>query len=154
MTGGVVVILGETGRNFGAGMSNGVAFIMDERGTLPSRVNPELVGWEKVTEAADIELLTALIRRHRERTGSHRARALLANWAEVLPHFRKVAPKTALSEDGPMTVVRRHLEGHQRCRDPHPAPREGATVPEQALPSLIGSGSMVVSVALGIRPYG
>ena len=118
MTDGVVVILGDTGRNFGAGMSNGVAFVLDERGSLPSRVNPELVGWERVTEAADIELLTALIRRHRERTGSRLARQILRHWPDVLPKFRKVAPKIALSEDGPMTVVRRHLERLQKLTRP------------------------------------
>ena len=118
MTGGVVVILGDTGRNFGAGMSNGVAFVLDEHASLPSRVNPEFVGWEPVTEAADIELLTALIRRHRERTGSRRAREILRDWPGVLPKFRKVAAKSALSEDGPMTVVRRHLKRLRESASP------------------------------------
>ncbi len=135
MTGGVVVILGDTGRNFGAGMSNGVAFVLDERGSLRSRVNPELVGWEQVSEAADIELLTALIRRHRELTGSRRAREILSDWPRVLPKFRKVAPRVALSEDGPMPVVRRHLKRLRQSarlrdrRSTRAAPRVGRPMP-------------------------
>ena len=110
MTEGVVVILGRTGRNFGAGMSNGVAFVLDEEGDFRTRVNGELVGLGQVTEPEDIELLEALISRHRELTGSARAAEILANWRRYLPKFWKVAPKFALTEEGPMTVVERHLE--------------------------------------------
>jgi glutamate synthase (NADPH/NADH) large chain/glutamate synthase (ferredoxin) len=110
MTEGVVVILGETGRNFGAGMSNGVAFVLDERGDFRTRVNQELVGLEQVTEPSDIELLEALVTRHYELTHSKRARQILDDWRLFLPKFWKVAPKLALSEEGPMTVVRRHLD--------------------------------------------
>ena len=110
MTEGVVAILGETGRNFGAGMSNGVAFVLDERGDFRTRVNQELVGLEQVTEPNDIELLEALITRHHELTQSKRARQILDDWRLFLPKFWKVAPKLALSEEGPMTVVRRHLD--------------------------------------------
>lgn len=126
MTGGVVVILGDTGRNFGAGMSNGVAFVLDERGSLRSRVNPELVGWEHVREAADIELLTALITRHRELTGSRRAREILSDWPRLLAKFRIVAPKIALSEDGPMTVVRRHLKRLRESPRPRAQPESSS----------------------------
>ena len=110
MTDGVVVILGETGRNFGAGMSNGVAFVLDERGDFRSRVNQELVGLEQVTNPEDIELLEALVRSHVDLTGSRRGREILAQWRLTLPKFWKVAPKFAITEDGAMTVVRRHLE--------------------------------------------
>ena len=110
MTDGVVVILGETGRNFGAGMSNGLAFVLDERGDFRSRVNQELVGLEQVTSPEDIELLEALVRSHVDMTGSHRGREILAQWRLNLPKFWKVAPKFAITEDGAMTVVRRHLE--------------------------------------------
>jgi len=110
MTEGVVVILGETGRNFGAGMSNGVAYVLDERREFPKLLNPELVGLAQVTAAVDIEMLHTLIRRHHELTGSPRARRILANWEAYLPLFWKVAPHNALTEDGPMTVVQRHLE--------------------------------------------
>ncbi|MDP6607338.1 MAG: hypothetical protein QF664_13940, partial [Dehalococcoidia bacterium] len=110
MTEGVVVILGEAGRNFGAGMSNGVAFVYDERGDFRSRVNQELVGLEQVTEPEDIELLETLITRHRELTGSERASHILRSWRLSLPKFWKAAPKFAASESGAMTVARRHLE--------------------------------------------
>ena len=110
MTDGVIVILGATGRNFGAGMSNGVAFVLDEQGDFRSRVNQELVGLEQVTRPDDIELLQALIERHHELTGSRRAHEILSDWKLSLPKFWKVAPKFALTEQGPMTIVRRHLE--------------------------------------------
>ena len=110
MTDGVVVILGETGRNFGAGMSNGVAYVLDERGDFRQRVNQELVGLEQVTVPESIELLEALVRRHQELTGSLRAKEILDDWRTFLPQFWKVVPKFAVTEDGPMTVVRRHLD--------------------------------------------
>ena len=110
MTDGVVVILGRTGRNFGAGMSNGVAFVLDELGDFRSRVNQELVGLAQVTDPQDIELLEALIRRHLDLTGSKRAAEILSDWRRYLPQFWMVAPKFALTEEGPMLVVRRHLE--------------------------------------------
>ena len=110
MTDGVVAILGETGRNFGAGMSNGIAFVLDERGDFRTRVNQELVGLEQVTDPQDIELLKALVTRHHELTHSWRARQVLEDWRLSLPKFWKVAPKFAITEEGAMTVVRRHLE--------------------------------------------
>jgi glutamate synthase domain-containing protein 2/glutamate synthase domain-containing protein 3 len=110
MTEGVVVILGETGRNFGAGMSNGVAYVFDEKREFPKKVNEELVGLEQVTRAADADLLHALIERHAELTGSARAGTILARWDHYLPYFWKVAPHLALTEEGPQTVVYRHLE--------------------------------------------
>jgi glutamate synthase (ferredoxin) len=110
MTEGVVVILGETGRNFGAGMSNGVAYVLDESRELPKKLNPELVGMQQVTADADIEILRTLITRHRDVTESRRAKEILDRWDFFLPLFWKVAPHFALTEDGPMTVVHRHLE--------------------------------------------
>ena len=110
MTEGVVVILGETGRNFGAGMSNGVAYVFDERREFPKDVNAELVGLEQVTRAADIDLLRALVERHAALTGSARARQILGRWEHYLPLFWKVAPHLALTEEGPQAVVHRHLE--------------------------------------------
>ncbi len=109
MTEGVVVILGDTGRNFGAGMSNGVAYVLDESREFPKKVNPELVGLAQVTGEADIELLEGLIRRHLEVTGSARAQHILDRWDQYLPLFWKVAPHFALTEEGPQTIVQRHL---------------------------------------------
>jgi glutamate synthase (ferredoxin) len=116
MTEGVVVILGETGRNFGAGMSNGVAYVLDEQRDFPRQVNPELVGLAQVTGAADIELVQGLVRRHFEVTGSARAWEILSRWDQYLPLFWKVAPHFALTEEGPQTVVQRHLESLQAGR--------------------------------------
>jgi glutamate synthase (ferredoxin) len=95
MTGGIVVVLGRAGRNFGAGMSNGVAYVLDEVGTLQSRVNRDMV---EVTDldAPDVEVLQRLIREHEEKTVSPRARTILVQWAEYLPLFSKVAPVGAV----------------------------------------------------------
>src|SRR5581483_2635887 len=93
MTGGRVVVLGETGRNFAAGMSGGVAYVLDERGVFPSRCNMGMVGFEELAEADAIEL-RALIAEHAERTGSPVAADVLARWEELLAAkaFVKVMP--------------------------------------------------------------
>jgi glutamate synthase domain-containing protein 3 len=103
MTAGCVVVLGETGRNFGAGMTNGAAYVMDEGGDFPERYNPELVTIGRVTGPEDARQLRGLIERHQRATGSGRAADLLARWEEVLPRFWKVAPKPpeGLREAGP-----------------------------------------------------
>ncbi len=93
MTGGVVVILGETGRNFGAGMTNGVAFVYDPKQNFERRYNPELVAAERIIEPADIALLHQLVCQHAEKTGSARARQMLDTWSESLLVFWKVAPR-------------------------------------------------------------
>ncbi|HXF51681.1 MAG TPA: glutamate synthase large subunit [Dehalococcoidia bacterium] len=110
MTEGVVVILGETGRNFGAGMSNGIAYVLDEKGDFPSKLNPELVAIKRVTGDQDIEMLTGLIKRHVQLTGSRRGREILENWERFQPLFWKVAPHTAMTEEGPQTIINRHIE--------------------------------------------
>ncbi len=94
MTGGIVVVLGRAGRNFGAGMSNGVAYVLDEVGSLGSRVNPDMVEVTALDEQ-DAELLQRLIHEHEEKTVSPRARTILVQWADYLPLFRKVAPTGA-----------------------------------------------------------
>jgi len=94
MTGGRVVVLGATGRNFAAGMSGGVAYILDEAGDFAQkRCNLAMVGLEAVTDPAEAVDLRALIARHAELTGSERARAVLADWERTLPKFVKVMPK-------------------------------------------------------------
>jgi glutamate synthase domain-containing protein 3 len=100
MTGGRVVVLGPTGRNFAAGMSGGVAYVLDEQGTFPARCNMELVGFDDIDEADAIELRD-LVAEHAERTGSPVAERVLAEWDELLPRFVKVMPhdyKRALAE--------------------------------------------------------
>jgi len=119
MTGGVVVTLGATGRNFGAGMSGGVAYVYDPKGSFRELCNLSMVGLEAVSAAAgpaddperprqrsisaensgmgdmlrfDAERLKILVERHLLYTGSARARSLLDNWNESLKHFVKVMP--------------------------------------------------------------
>jgi glutamate synthase (ferredoxin) len=93
MTGGRVIVLGRTGRNFAAGMSGGIAYILDEAGDFSGRCNMELVALEKLTEPNEIEEVWKLIQRHRTFTESERAARILANWQEFVPKFVKVMPK-------------------------------------------------------------
>lgn len=92
MTGGCVVILGPTGRNFAAGMSGGIAYILDEAGTFAGRCNMELVGLSKLTDADEIEEVWKLIQRHQTYTKSERAAKVLADWKGHVPKFVKVLP--------------------------------------------------------------
>ncbi|HEX8887722.1 MAG TPA: glutamate synthase large subunit [Pyrinomonadaceae bacterium] len=92
MTGGRVVVLGRTGRNFAAGMSGGIAYVLDERKDFPSRCNREMVVLEKVEDAEEIEALKDMIFRHAEHTSSRRATEILLAWDEWLPTFVRVMP--------------------------------------------------------------
>ena len=92
MTGGVVVVLGQTGRNFAAGMSGGVAFVLDEEGRFETLCNQDMVGLEAVESEEDEALLREMVEKHLEWTGSERARRVLENWEEMLPKFVKVMP--------------------------------------------------------------
>ena len=92
MTGGRAVILGNTGRNFAAGMSGGVAYIWDPNGEFAPKCNMEMVELEKVEEAEDVAELQALIEEHAERTGSAVAKEVLDNWSGTLGQFVKVMP--------------------------------------------------------------
>ena len=120
MTGGCVVVLGPTGRNFAAGMSGGVAYVLDEAGDFDTRLNKEMVKLEAIAEDAaliaqlaksngdsatqalsgvmgdmriqDLERIHALIVRHAHYTNSEKAQTILADWANYVPKFRKVMP--------------------------------------------------------------
>jgi glutamate synthase domain-containing protein 3 len=92
MTGGVVVVLGTTGINFAAGMSGGIAFVLDESQLFDTRCNLEMVNVEPVHVEADRDLLRSLIEKHVHYTGSAYARSILENWSEMLPLFVKVMP--------------------------------------------------------------
>jgi glutamate synthase (NADPH/NADH) large chain len=128
MTGGVVVVLGPTGRNFAAGMSGGIAYVLDEDGTFDGRLNKEMVQLEALSadpgtlkkleqskgdvavglesvmgdmREKDVERLHALITRHAHYTNSKTAQRILTNWETYLPKFRKVMPteyRRALAE--------------------------------------------------------
>ena len=92
MTGGRVVVLGPTGRNFAAGMSGGLAFVLDEDGTFAERVNPDLLDQLERLDEADIIEVRNLISEHVQRTGSTVGQRVLDNWAELEDAFVKVFP--------------------------------------------------------------
>ena len=92
MTGGCVVVLGPTGKNFAAGMSGGVAYVLDEFHELYLKLNKELVSMEAVTAKYDAQELYSMIERHVAESGSPRGKTILANWEEMLPLFKKVVP--------------------------------------------------------------
>ncbi|MBE9125846.1 MULTISPECIES: glutamate synthase large subunit [unclassified Coleofasciculus] len=93
MTGGKVVVLGATGRNFAAGMSGGVAYILDEAGDFATRCNQQMVGLETLEDAEEIEILRQMIEKHSKYTGSQKASKVLAHWEEMMPKFVKVMPR-------------------------------------------------------------
>src|SRR5438105_1220265 len=94
MTAGVVVVLGPVGRNFAAGMSNGVAYVLDEVETFTARCNGDMVQVRGL-ESSDEALVLGLVREHFGATGSTRARAILDSWERYRDSFRKVVPYTA-----------------------------------------------------------
>jgi len=115
MTGGCVVVLGKTGRNFAAGMSGGIAYVLDEDGSFEERCNMAMVELEPVTGEVgdqltrltdnmtnhDAERLHKLLENHARYSNSQRARDILADWDAYLPKFRKVMPtefRRALNE--------------------------------------------------------
>ncbi len=101
MTGGRAIILGSTGRNFAAGMSGGIAFVLDEEGSFPSRLNPLAQVDLEPLSAEDGEYLQKMLRKHFEYTRSARADDILRKWNTFAPRFVKVFPreyKRALAE--------------------------------------------------------
>jgi len=117
MTGGVVVVIGDTGRNFAAGMSGGIAYVLDEDGTFESKLNPEMVELERFSDTRSEEEIRAsagqsnglaavmedmlgqdaarlhtMLTHHARYTNSARAESILANWAEMISKFVKVVP--------------------------------------------------------------
>lgn len=90
MTDGSVVILGDTGRNFGAGMTGGAAYILDENQQFEGKYNKQLIKLQRLSEKMDEDTLVGLIQKHLELTGSKRAKQILANWKEFLPLFWKI----------------------------------------------------------------
>ena len=111
MTGGRVVVLGPTGRNFAAGMSGGIAYVLDEHGDFVRRCNREMVQLTLLEKQEEIEALKGLVFRHAEHTGSRRATEILLQWDEALPKFVRVIPND----------YRRVLEAQEQMK------REGMT---------------------------
>jgi glutamate synthase domain-containing protein 3 len=97
------VVLGETGRNFGAGMTGGLAYVLDEDGDFELKYNPQMIELSRVEDNEDSDLLRNLVQRHSSYTESKRARAILDRWDHYLPMFRKVEP---ISEAGKVSVAR------------------------------------------------
>ncbi|HXH83893.1 MAG TPA: glutamate synthase large subunit, partial [Candidatus Tectomicrobia bacterium] len=106
MTGGRVVVLGRTGRNFAAGMSGGIAYVLDLDGDFPRRCNPGMVDLEPLDQAEDIACVRDLIERHVALTGSTYARRMLDDWIALRPRFVKVMPRD----------YRRVLQAYARAR--------------------------------------
>jgi glutamate synthase domain-containing protein 3 len=92
MTGGLAVILGETGRNFAAGMSGGIAYVLDEMQLFDTRCNLDMVDLEYVWQQDDREVLRTLIERHFKLTASRRAANIIENWNQMVGRFVKVMP--------------------------------------------------------------
>jgi len=92
MTGGRVVVLGTTGKNFAAGMSGGIAYVLDENRDFYKRLNKELVSMEEVTNKYDVQELKEMIQEHVAYTNSARGKEILDHFGEYLPKFKKVMP--------------------------------------------------------------
>jgi glutamate synthase (ferredoxin) len=107
MTGGRVVVIGGTGRNFAAGMSGGVAYVLDEAQAFDRRCNKEMVSLSKLDDAEEAKLVHGLIHRHAQLTGSKRAQEILANWTQWVPFFVRVMPND----------YRRVLEAQKKMRE-------------------------------------
>ncbi|MBK6599734.1 MAG: glutamate synthase large subunit [Proteobacteria bacterium] len=93
MTGGRVIVLGATGRNFAAGMSGGIAYVLDEDDAFSKRVNTQMVDVERIEDAAEADAVRTLIEKHVAATGSKLGERVLAAWGTELPRFFRVMPR-------------------------------------------------------------
>ena len=92
MTGGRVVILGTVGKNFAAGMSGGIAYVLDEENNLYTKTNKDMVSIEKVTSKYDVQELKTMIQDHVAYTNSIKGKQMLDHFEEYLPKFKKIIP--------------------------------------------------------------
>ena len=121
MTGGCVVILGQAGKNFAAGMSGGVAYVLDEDNRLYKNLNPDLVEMEMVTQKNDIVMLKNILKEHVEETDSEKGKRILADFPSYLEHFKKIIPVdykeilrlTARKEEQGMTAEMAKIEAFE-----------------------------------------
>ena len=105
MTGGNVVILGQVGDNFAAGMTGGMAFIYDEKNEFEKKVNPETVIWQRVETEYWKNLLKNLVQKHFEETNSKIAKKIISNYKNEINYFYQVCPKEMLNKlDNPITI--------------------------------------------------
>jgi glutamate synthase domain-containing protein 3 len=122
MTRGTVVVLGKTGRNFAAGMTGGIAYVLDETGEFVRvRCNRSSVDLDPVVDSEDVDLIQNLITRHAELTESPRAKWILDNWELMLPKFVKVFPHEFKRVQG---IKRTPVHLESGIRNPEPASRE------------------------------
>ena len=115
MTGGRVVVIGPVGRNFAAGMSGGVAYVLDEQGVFPGLCNQEMVDLEPLIEEEDVAEVRRLIEDHVRHTGSDRGEDVLARWSELQDAFVKVMPvdyRRALQEMAEKAAEEAKTNGH------------------------------------------
>ena len=123
MTGGCAVILGPTGKNFAAGMSGGIAYVLDEHRDLYTRVNKALVSLEEVTNKYDVQQLKELIGEHVQYTNSRKGKEILEHFSEYLPKFKKVVPhdykkmqnEIVLMEQKGMSSEQAQIEAFYAC---------------------------------------
>ena len=115
MTGGCVVILGPTGKNFAAGMSGGVAYVLDEDNRLYRNLNKQMVCLEDVKHKSDLEELRRLIAEHVRQTGSKKGKEILAHFAEYVPQFKKIIPEDYKE------ILRLIAEAQEQGADPETA---------------------------------
>lgn len=106
MTGGRVAVLGKTGKNFAAGMSGGIAYVLDEENSLYRNINKSMISMEEITWKSEAEELKGMIREHVEETGSAKGRMILEHFEEYLPKFKKIIP----NDYKKMLVLSRHYE--------------------------------------------
>jgi glutamate synthase (ferredoxin) len=92
MTGGRVVVLGSTGKNFAAGMSGGIAYVLDEDSDLYMKLNKEMVSIEEITSKYDVLELKDMIKEHVAYTNSEKGKLVLDNFGYYLPKFKKIIP--------------------------------------------------------------
>ena len=115
MTGGCVVILGPTGKNFAAGMSGGVAYVLDEENRLYRNLNKQMVRLEDVRNKNDQEELRRMIEAHAAHTGSSKALEILADFDRYIPHFKKIIPEDYKE------ILRLIAEAQEQGADPETA---------------------------------
>ncbi len=118
MTGGAIAVLGETGKNFAAGMSGGVAYVYNPDGTLEDRANTGMVSLSDELDQSDREMLARLVENHAAYTGSERATELLDNWDDAVEQFTRVLP------DAYAEIIQEHPEADVRTELPDSATLE------------------------------
>ncbi|MEM9446530.1 MAG: glutamate synthase large subunit [Verrucomicrobiota bacterium] len=105
MTNGCIVVLGPTGKNFGAGMSGGLAFVLDQADHFENLFNPEMINIERIETAEDETVLKGLIYEHLEATESIKAKDILDNWSNYKDKFWKVAPASTAATPAPTVIT-------------------------------------------------